>query len=469
MSQVYEIKRNIWKHINFTGSKLKVTIILVISIICTSFSTRAQNKSASGAPEIFNLDQCIVFALQNQPAVKQSLLEVSIVKKANTINLSSWLPQINLSGSFTHYDPLPTILTTNTSNPNGSLIQEHTGIINTFLPQLSATQTIINPDVLNAARTAHLYVQEAKQSNDSTKINLIANVSKSFYSLLFTLEQMNVLQEDTARLAKTMTDAYHQYVGGIVDKTDYKEATISLNNSIAQLKRAKESVRPQYALLKELMGLPPEKNFVVSFDTVQMMKEINFDTAQQLEYESRIEYQQLQTVKSLQQLQLRYYKNQFLPSLSAFYNYTYEFEKNSLPGFLNQGYPYSYVGASVSVPIFTGLRRMANIQKTKLQGEQIDLAIMGLKSFIYSEYTAALASYKSNLNDLYLDRDNMVMARDVYGVVSLQYKQGLVAYLNVITAESNLISSEISYLNALFQVLSSKVDLEKAMGKIQSK
>jgi len=40
------------------------------------------------------------------------------------------------------------------------------------------------------------------------------------------------------------------------------------------------------------------------------------------------------------------------------------------------------------------------------------------------------------------------------------------AYLNVITAESNLISSEIGYQNALFQLLSSRVDLEKAMGVI---
>jgi outer membrane protein TolC len=61
------------------------------------------------------------------------------------------------------------------------------------------------------------------------------------------------------------------------------------------------------------------------------------------------------------------------------------------------------------------------------------------------------------------------MAKDVYGVISLQYKQGVVAYLNVITAESDLISSEISYLNALFNVLLSKVDLERAMGISLSK
>jgi outer membrane protein TolC len=58
------------------------------------------------------------------------------------------------------------------------------------------------------------------------------------------------------------------------------------------------------------------------------------------------------------------------------------------------------------------------------------------------------------------------MAKRVYFVVDLQYKQGVVAYLNVITAESNLITAEINYTNSLFQLLSSKIDLQKAMGDI---
>jgi outer membrane protein TolC len=54
----------------------------------------------------------------------------------------------------------------------------------------------------------------------------------------------------------------------------------------------------------------------------------------------------------------------------------------------------------------------------------------------------------------------------VYRIVSLQYNQGIVGYLNIIVAESNLINAEIGYIDALFQLLSSKVDLEKAMGDI---
>ncbi len=58
------------------------------------------------------------------------------------------------------------------------------------------------------------------------------------------------------------------------------------------------------------------------------------------------------------------------------------------------------------------------------------------------------------------------MASDVYNVVSLQYRQGIVPYLNVITAQNNLVASEISYINSLFEVLLSKIDLEKALGNI---
>jgi multidrug efflux system outer membrane protein len=43
-----------------------------------------------------------------------------------------------------------------------------------------------------------------------------------------------------------------------------------------------------------------EKEFNVSFDTYQMMQGIYIDTTQQLNYEKRIEIQQLGTEKALQ-------------------------------------------------------------------------------------------------------------------------------------------------------------------------
>lgn len=455
--------------------------LLVACLLCSCFLAGAQTvdtsrllvpvvrDSSNNPGEFLTLKQCIDYAMQHQPAINRALINVDIAKTTNSINLSGWLPQINASGDLIHY--------IQQNNNNSSIVSDgsttgtststtRSNAVNTFIPQLSVSQAIFNPSLLYAAKSASLYVKQAQQVTDSAKIYLVSSVSKSFYNVLLTLEQINVLKEDTARLGRNVRDTYHQYVGGIVDETDYEEATITLNNSMAQLKQANENIIPQYAALKQLMGYPPEKQFNVNFDTLEMMQSIHMDTTQQLQYEKRIEFQQLNTQKALQGQLVNYYKESFLPTVSAFYNYNLEFENNKFNDLFNTSYPSQLIGLSVSVPIFTGFYRVNNLKKARLQEKLLDWNAVDLKSQINVEYTSALANYKSNLYNLQLLQKNVALARRTYFVVTLQYKQGIVAYLNVITAESNLISSEISYLNALFQVLSTKIDLEKAMGNI---
>ena len=432
--------------------------------IAPAYSQSGQGAAPAGG--YLTLQQCIDYAMAHQPLLNQAQINVQIARTSNAINLSGWLPQVNASGSLTHYFQLPTAFEPNSANPGGQPIQVRTGIQNIATPQINATQTIFNPGLLYAAKTAPLYIEQAHQEMDSTKIYLVAQVSKSFYSLLLTLEQIEVLKADTVELNRSVTDAYHQYVGGIVDETDYEEATITLNNTLIQLKQANENVVPQYATLKQLMGYPPDKQFNISYDTSKMIRDINIDTTDQLEYDKRIELQQLITQKKLQKQLIDYYGMSFLPTISGFYNYTHEFESNDFSNMFAASYPYSSIGLSFSMPLFTGFARLENVHKAKLQEQILDWSESNLKSQIYTEYATALANYKSNLYSFHVMSDNVNMARRVYFVVELQYKQGIVAYLNVITAQSNLITSETGYINALFQTLSSKIDLEKAMGKI---
>jgi outer membrane protein TolC len=51
--------------------------------------------------------------------------------------------------------------------------------------------------------------------------------------------------------------------------------------------------------------------------------------------------------------------------------------------------------------------------------------------------------------------------------VKFQYDKGTKAYLEVIVSETDLRTAELNYLNILFQVLTSKLDLEKASGEIK--
>jgi outer membrane protein TolC len=438
--------------------------VLQSVFIGMSIAVFSQSAPLPDTTQALTLDQCIAYALKNQPLINQAQINVAITRATNAINTAGWLPQAGISGNLTHYLSLPTNFIKNAST--GAVTQQKTGVINNFTPVLSVTQTIFNPALLYAAKSAPLYVKQAQQFTDSARIEAIAAVSKTFYSLLLTLEQISVLKEDTARLGKTVSDTYHQYVGGIVDETDYDQALITLNNSKAQLKQATENVSPQYALLKQVMGLPPAQQFNVVYDTTRMNNDIAFDTTQQLQYEKRIEFQVLQTSKQLQNQLVNYYRKAWLPTVGAFFDYDYVFQNNSFGNLFSHAYPYSFVGLSLNLPIFTGFARTQNIRRANLQYQLIDWQENSLRSQINSEYTSALAAYKSNFYNLGTSRENTTLARKVFDIVTLQYQQGTVPYLNVITAESNLITSEIGYQNALFQLLSSKIDLERAMGVI---
>jgi len=424
-------------------------------------------KTAGGAgtdttARTLSLQDCLRYAIKNQPALNQSLIDEAIARTNNSIALSGWLPQVSGAANYQNYPQLPTAFTT----INGQLTPIKSGVYNYSIPSIAATQTLFTTDVLLAIRAAKLNVVQARQITTGTKIGLVADVSKAFYDLLLSIEQVGVYRDDTARLRKNQSDAFNRYKSGIVDKVDFKQASISLNNSLSQLKTAVETVQAKYATLSQLMGFPAGQQFSVKFDTTQMMQEIYIDTNARLQFEKRIEYQQLQTAIRIQHESTKYYKLGFLPSLSAFYDYFYEFESEKFSDLYHTAYPYSYFGLQLNIPIFNGLRRQENIHKAKLQETRIDWDEVNLKLSIYTQYRQSLAAYKSNLYYLGTQRDNVEMAREVYNIVKLQYREGVKAYLDVIIAESDLQTSEINYLNALFHLLESKIDLERAMGDI---
>jgi outer membrane protein TolC len=440
----------------------KCCVAILIVLLKTSLCVYSQYYDAEGI-ESFTLEQSIDYALENQPALNQAQINISIAKATNAINLSGWLPQVNLLGSGVHYFQIPTFFAPSTSGGTNTF---RTLQANSLTPQLAVTQNIFNPQLLFAAKSAGLFKKQAVQARDSAKINLYVSVSKSFYNLLLTLSQIDVLKEDTARLARVVRDTYHQYVGGIVDETDYDQAIITLNNSKIQLVQQMENVAPAYAVLKQVMGYPPQKDFNVVFDTSSVMADIDFDTTRSLEFENRIEYQQLLTSKELQHKLVNYYRLAFLPTLSVSYAYFYAFQNSQVSDIFKNAYPYSDVGLTFNLPIFTGFSRLENIRKAKLQESNIDWSLVAVKSQIYTDYKTAMASYKSNLYNWNVLRNNVRLARRVFRIVSLQYMQGIVPYLNMIVAESNLITAEVGYSNALYQLLSSKVDLRRAIGDI---
>jgi outer membrane protein TolC len=408
-----------------------------------------------------NLKDCIRYALKNQPVLKQTILDEAITKQNTRIAISDWLPQFGANANIIHNFQPPVEI-----GVSNNMVIESEGLHNTSGASLYLNQMIYSNDLLLAGRTARYYHQKASQMTESEKIDLIVNVSKSYYDVMLTRQQLNLLVKEIERLARNLKDTYNQYQNGLTDRIDYKRASIALNNPETEKKYTEESLKAKYEYLKQTMGYPVEKNIVIAYDSVGMVSDMLIDTTQRLPYQNRIEFQILQTQLHLQQIMVSYYKMNFIPTLSAFGNYNFNYQSDQISQLYNKNYPNSLIGLSLSFPIFTGTKRYHYIKRAQLQYEQMALDSAVMKGQFNTEYVRALANYKTNLMSLKVMGENLDMARDIYKMVKEQYERGIKTYLEVIVAETDLRAAEINQLNALFNVVSAKLDVQRALGNV---
>lgn len=411
------------------------------------------------------LQDCIQYALSHQPVVRQSQLDEAITEHTIKSKLADWYPQIGLDYNLQHYLELPTSLFPGT---DGVRRPVQIGVSNTSAALFTLNQNIFNRDLLLANRTARDVRKQVRQTTESNKIDVISQVSKAYYDLLLSQKQIEVIAEDIVRLERSLKDAYSQYQSGVVDKIDYKRATIALNNAKAQRKSAQEQIAAKQVYLRELMGYPSSATSLpLVYDTVGIESSVLMgDTSVGVSVDKRIEYQLLETRRTLLEADLRYNKWSFLPTLSAFINYSFNYQDDKFSKLYNQNFPSSLAGLKISLPIFQGSKRIHNIRQAELQLRRVDYDFYALKNRISTEYSQALASYRSNLNDYTTLKENVVVAQDVYNLIALQYKEGIKTYLDVIISQTDLRSAQLNYFNAMYQVLSSKIDLQKAQGTL---
>lgn len=417
-------------------------------------------------PPNATLDQCVEFALRNQPLVRQSQLNERIADRNVRIGLSYWLPQVNGTANYTRNIQLQTIVLPNFMDPLGPQQVRRIGLKNVSTLAVQANQLLYSNDVLRAARSVRATRLNYAQTTTLNKIDVVTSVSKAFYDILLTEEQLRILQEDIQRQERQVRDARAQYEVGIADKTDFLRADISLKNAAAQRRTTAASLPGKYASLKQLMGVAPSNQLALSYDTLEMARQTLLDTTVQLAYEKRVEIQQLQTQKQLQRYNIDYYRYGFLPSLSASYGYNRVYQDDQFSELYKRAFPNQQAVLQLALPIFTGTRRLQNLKIAELQDEQLDLTIFDAKNQISSEFEQAMGAYKGSLNELYTIQQNVADAKEVYRILNLQYREGLRTFLDVIIAETDLRTAQLNYYNALFNVLSTKLDVQRALGNI---
>lgn len=441
------------------ATKICAAVFLLIAQLFFAGTASAQAPvNADTLAGVVNLQSAIDYAILHQPAVRQSVIDESIVQQNIKSKLADWYPQLNFGYNLQHNFILQT------SVIGGNAIK--LGVDNVSAAQFNASQIIFNRDLLLANKTKEDVQLQSRQNTANNKITLAVNVTKAFYDVLTTAQQIKVADENIVRTERSLKDATAQYNAGLVDKIDYKRATISLNNLRASKKNSEELVIAKMQYLKSLMSYPDSAALNIAMDSAAMEREILLDTAQKPDYTQRIEYKLLETQQRLLKQNIQYAKWAYLPTVSANAAYNLNFQNDNFGKLYNINYPNSFVNLTVGVPIFQGGKRKYNIRNAELQLDRNYMDIVAVKNNITSQYALAISSYKNSLTNYLTLKENVDLAREVYDVINIQYRNGIKTYLEVVTAEADLRTAQINYYNALYQVLASKVDVQRSLGLI---
>lgn len=417
------------------------------------------------------IQDALDLAKKNNIQVKTALTNLALQEQTNKQVTADALPQISATGTSTNYFQIPVIvLAANSFGPGFPPTSQAVSLNQKYnlTAGINLTQKLFDGAVFVGLKARTSALDYYKKNIDLTIENLSVNVYKTYYSLVVSKTQLELLDANITRAEKFLHDSRVMNENGFAEKLDVDKAVVQLANLQTSRENTQTTITNAYLTLKFLIGIPAVDSvqLTTSFDEAQLKGGIPMDL--QYRYEERYDYQYLQISKQLSEYDIKRYQAAYYPTL----NLNGAYQKNALDNTFSlfstnsTWYSTSYVGLSLNVPIFSGFSKDANLKKARLQSNLINDQIENLKQNIDMEVRVARNTFLNSIKNMDNQQENAALAESVYNQTKKKYESGLASTTDLTNAQTDLIQAQSNYINALYNAVVAKVDYLKAIGKI---
>lgn len=444
--------------------------LLLFSGLPALLKAQGQAAPPTGQTYSFSLQEAVNYAYEHQTSVTNAGLDVKSAEYRIKEVIASGLPQLNGSANFQDYLKIPTTLIPGEFiGQPGSFIPVKFGVKYQSNLALDATQLLFNGTFFVGVKASKTYKELSQRSFTRARIDVNVNVTKAYYQVLVSDEQIKLLDANLAQLKQQLDQTTAQNKQGFVEKIDVDRLNYQYNALQTNRENVLRLLALNYQLLKFQMGMPIDENLTLKDKLIDVKLDEsavaeNTDTTF---YKKRIEYSLSETQKKLYEYDVKRVKSLFMPSLSAFGNYTSSYQNNSFGNLYSTQFPASYIGLRLNVPIFSGGERINQLRQAEITVQKSQNDLYRLKDAISLEANQAKVLYFNGLQTLNSQRKNQELAREVLRVTKIKYQQGVGSSIEVTQAQTALEDADNKYIQGLYDAMVSKVDLDKAYGRIQ--
>lgn len=434
-------------------------LLFTFSLLCS--------LSLLNAQEILTLPECLRMGIDKNLTLKSQRNEMRKSKYGISENRAKLLPQINAIANMSDNFEPPVSVT------DGSAYGNPYNVTHTLQYNASAglqlQMPLYNQTVYTSVALARLMDEANTLSYEKAREDLILQICKLYYLGQNTAEQIELIKGNLARMEELKDITVAFYDNGMAMEVDVKRVNINLENLRVQYDNAKAMLTQQLNMLKYVIDYPADNEIALTPINTE-----NFVPAELTGLsDDQIELQLLRAKTDITEQQRRMIRQGYLPTLSLtgswmYSAYTDRFSNWFHSGPSNKWYNSYGLGISLRIPIFDGMDKRYKLKKAALDVDNAKLSYENTLKNLQTQYVNATNDLMNNRRNFKKQKDNYMLAEDVYGVTSERYREGIASMTEVLQDEMRMTEAQNNYVTAHYNYRVTNLTVLKLTGKIET-
>ena len=315
--------------------------------------------------------------------------------------------------------------------------------------------------LLNASRSQKTAYLQSQYSQQAVRSQIICGIANTYYSLLMLDRQVEITTETVAIYKENVRTMEAMKIAGMTTEAAVAQTRAAYHQVQASLLDLKRQVRETENSLCILLAKAPQQVDRGTLDEQVMPEDLTVGVPLQL-LANRPDVKVAEMALASAYYTTNQARAAFYPSITL--SGTAGWTNSSGAGIVNPGKVILNAIASLAQPIFNNGQLVANLKVSKAEEK---IAQMNYQQTILEagqEVSNALFLYDTQDKKLVEDRGQVDQLDKAVTYTKALFQSGDATYLEILTAQQNLLSAQLTEVSDNFQRMQAVVSLYSALG-----
>jgi outer membrane protein TolC len=342
------------------------------------------------------------------------------------------------------------------------------GQANSYVLSGSVSQPVYSGGRVGAGLAiAREYLDASRLGLEESLADIELDVQNAYYRALLAAELETISRAAVAQAESFLRQERLRLEAGQASDLDAMRAEVSLENLRPQLVEAQNAASLAVLDLKRLIDIPLEQPVVLTTPltapSATELADPQVDARAVLARRAAVQAGERQV--EIRRQQVRVARGALLPSVSVNMNYGRQIFPSDVFRFSGQEWRTDWnASVNVSVPIFSGFRRQAEIDQARVTLQQEQLRLGQLRESVQMEFEQARGERERASATIAARQRTVDQAQRVHDLTVLRYEQGLATQLEVSDARLALLQARTNLAQAISDFRIADASLTRSLG-----